>query len=162
MKENKNLKLISQIGLVVEDLTMAEEGMRQVFGVEPDGHGITPSNNKFYYEKEEDFAAKMAFYHFANIDIELIEPQYGRNIWDDFLKQGKRGLHHVQFNVDSFDETVSDMKERNIEVSMQGESVRKIPGLKWAYFDTESSLGWVVEIFNASQILGNKGKDEKE
>ena len=45
------------------------------------------------------------------------------------------------------------MQERGIAVSMEGESVRQIPGLKWAYFNTENPLGWIIEIFNEREKL---------
>ena len=153
MKENKFMKEITQIGLVVDDWEKAVEGMRQIFGVEPGEYGTTPPKNKFYYGEPEDFAAKMAFYHFANIDIELVEPLRGRNIWSDFLQEGNYGLHHLRFSVSDYDGTVSDMQERGIAVSMEGESVRQIPGLKWAYFNTENPLGWIIEIFNEREKL---------
>ena len=57
MKENKFMKEITQIGLVVDDLEKAVEGMRQIFGVEPGEYGTTPPKNKFYYGEPEDFAA---------------------------------------------------------------------------------------------------------
>ena len=47
MKENKNLKAITQIGVVVHDLDAAIEGMRKIFGVEPARFGKTPEKNKF-------------------------------------------------------------------------------------------------------------------
>ena len=152
MKENKNLKAITQIGVVVHDLDAAIEGMRKIFGVEPARFGKTPEKNKFYHGQPGDFAAKMAFYDFANIEIELVEPQDGASIWREFLDSGKCGLHHLRFSVNSLEDTVEDMRERGAEVVMEGESVRQIPGLRWAYFDTEPPLGWTIEILNEYQV----------
>lgn len=152
MKENKNLKTITQIGVVVPDLEAAMEGMRQIFGVEPARFGRTPGSNKFYKGQPGDFAAKMAFYDFANIEIELVEPQEGDSIWKEFLDSGKCGLHHLRFSVDSMEDTMKDMRERGAEVVMESESVRQIPGLRWAYFDTEKALDWTIEVLNEYQV----------
>jgi catechol 2,3-dioxygenase-like lactoylglutathione lyase family enzyme len=146
-KINKHLKVITQVGIIVHDLEKAVKGMKRVFGVDPDDYGQTPPNGKLYYGEKEDFSAKMAFYRFANVDIELIEPQCGRNIWQDFLDNGQRGLHHIRFSVDNLEGTIQDMKERGIGISMEGESVAK-KGYNWAYFDTEEALDYVIEIFN--------------
>jgi hypothetical protein len=146
-KLNKHLTKITQIGIVVRDIEPMIEGMRRVFGVEPDIVSHTPkTEGRFYQGNPEPFSCKMAIYKFANIDIEFVEPENGKNIWDDFLDAGQHGLHHARFSVDNFQETVSDMNERGFKVSMQGDSMTK--GLKFAYFDTEKALDFVLEIFN--------------
>ena len=147
-RRNDHLRIISQIGLVVPNMEQAVEKMKKVFGVEPDEYGTTPPKGKYYYGKEEDFAGKLAFYHFANLDLELIEPIGGKNIWSDFLNEGRKGLHHIRFSVDCFDETVKEMNARGYPTAMQGESVRQVEGLKWAYFDTFPDVDFVIEIFN--------------
>ena len=50
------------------------------------------------------------------------------------------------------EDTVKDMCERGAEVVMEGESVRQIPGLRWAYFDTEKALDWTIEVLNEYQV----------
>lgn len=154
MKKNENLTLITQIGIVVNDLDAAMEQMRKVFGVEPDAMGQTPNHDTRYYGEEEAFCGKMAFYRFANVELEMIEHLKGRSIWQDYLKDGNFGLHHLRFGVKSFDATVRDMGERGYPVAMEGPSVRNVEGLKWAYFDTFRDIGFVTEIFNDLEILG--------
>jgi methylmalonyl-CoA/ethylmalonyl-CoA epimerase len=151
---NKYLTKISQIGIVVKDIDKAIEGMRRIFGVEPDMTGHTPPRGRYYRGKPEEFSCKMAIYQFANIDIELIEPEFGQNIWNEFLEKGQHGLHHIRFSVDDFNGTIEDMKQRGVNVSMQGESIRQIEGLRYAYFDTEEFIDFIVEIFNEYEILG--------
>ena len=82
----------------------------------------------------------------------IVEPQEGDSIWKEFLDSGKCGLHHLRFSVDSMEDTVKDMCERGAEVVMEGESVRQIPGLRWAYFDTEKALDWTIEVLNEYQV----------
>ena len=54
------------------------------------------------------------------------------------------------------EDTVKDMCERGAEVVMEGESVRQIPGLRWAYFDTEKALDWTIEVLNEYQVNPEK------
>lgn len=126
--------------------------MEQVFVVAPARFAKTPENNKIYRGQPGNFSAKMAFYDFANIEIELVEPQEGDSIWGEFLDTGGHGLHHLRFSIDNMEDTVADMRERGAEVAMEGESVRQIPGLRWAYFDREEPLGWIIEVLNEYQI----------
>lgn len=152
--KNKYLRKITQIGIVVRDIDKAVEGMRRIFGAEPDITGHTPPRGRYYRGKPAEFSCRMAIYQFANIDIELIEPEPGENIWKEFLDKGQHGLHHIRFSVDDFNGTVADMKKRGASVSMQGESMRQIEGLRFAYFDTEDILDYIVEIFNEDEDLG--------
>ena len=153
--KNKHLKMITQVGVVVKDLDKAVEGMRQIFGCEPDLTGSTPPRGRYFRGKPAEFSCKMAIYQFANIDIELIEPEYGESIWTEFLDKGQHGLHHIRFSVDDFKGTVADMESRGAKVSMQGESLRNIKGLGYAYFDTEDILDYIVEIFNEYEDLSS-------
>jgi hypothetical protein len=150
-KPNRQLTKITQIGVVVQDIDKIVEGMRQIFGHEPDIVGHTPpTDGRYYYGSPEPFSCKMAIYKFANIDIELIQPEAGKNIWNDFMDAGQHGLHHIRFSVDNFKETVDDLKERGASISMQGDSMTK--GLMFAYLDTEKALDFVVEIFNEYEL----------
>lgn len=156
MEKEKNtmLKHISQVGILVKNMDKAVEGMKQVFGVEPDSWGQTPETKRKYKGKEAKFAAKMAFYRFANIEIELIEPLYGESSWKDYIDRGKEGIHHIRFSVDNFEKTVSSMKERGICMLQEGCSV-KSEKLRWGLFDTEETLSFIVEIFNEFEEIKN-------
>lgn len=152
--KNKYLTKITQIGIVVKDLDKAVEGMRRIFGAEPDITGHTPPRGRFYRGKPVEFSCKMAIYQFANIDIEFVESECEQSIWNEFLDRGQHGLHHIRFSVDDFNSTVADMEKRGAPVSMQGESMTE--GLRFAYFDTENILDYSVEIFNEYENLDQK------
>lgn len=144
--ENK-LTSISQIGLCVSDIDKAIAGMERVFGLKPDRYGETPRTKRFYKGVEAEFGAKLAFYNFANIEIELMQPVYGESDWMHFLESGREGLHHFRFSVDDFQGVVDDMTQKGIPVLMEGRSI-KSDKLRWALFDTEALIDFPVEIFN--------------
>lgn len=147
--ENK-MTHISQVGLCVRDLDAVVAGMEKVFGLKPDRYGETPKTKRFYRGQEAEFGAKLAFYNFANIEIELMQPIYGDSDWTKFLASGREGLHHFRFSVDDFQAVVDTMKGRGINVLMEGLSV-KSDKLRWALFDTEDLITFPVEIFNEFQ-----------
>lgn len=63
-------------------------------------------------------------------------------------------MHHIRFSVDDFDGTIADMKQRGAEVSMQGEILKNIEGLRFPYFDTANIPNYIIEIFNEDEDLG--------
>lgn len=145
------LTKISQIGFVVEDLDAVTAWMKKIFGADP-VIAKAPERERKYYGGEGDFEAEIAFYDFANIQLEFVKPIKGSSIWQDFLNEGKKGLHHIRFSVDDYNGIVSEMKEKGIELSMEGVSVKNVPGLRWGYFDSEDKLPFIFEIFNELEV----------
>lgn len=151
--ENKFTEL-TQVGIVVRDKEKVLQSMRAVFGAEPAQVVRTPhSEHNEYHGRPGDFEAELIFYRFANIELEFIVPLSGRSIWQDHLDQHGEGIHHVLFNVDSFDGAKEQMARQGIGVMQQGLSVMGVPGLKWAYFDSSEQLSFIVEMKNAKEIL---------
>jgi hypothetical protein len=152
-KGNKFTK-VSQVGIIVKDIRKTMAAMERVFGATPDKEGNVCPTNRRYHGKEGDFDALIALYDFANIQIELIEPLRGDNIWQEFLDKHGEGIHHIRFNVEDNDAAINDMAEKGIEVSQSGDSLT--PGLRWTYFDSEDALGFIVEQFSS---YGEKNKE---
>lgn len=142
---------ITQVGFVVRDMEKVVREMRRVFGVEPI-FGKLPEKGKKIRGKEAQFEAQIAFYRFANIELEFVKPISGKSIWQDFLDSGREGIHHIRFSIDDFDGTVDEMKAKGISVIMEGVSTRGIEGLKWGYLDSEIPLGFTFEIFNEEEV----------
>lgn len=152
--ENKFTE-ISQIGLVVSDKEKVLESMRAIFGAEPAQIVRTLlSEHNQYRGLPGDFEAELIFYRFANIELEFIIPVAGQSIWQEHIDSGTEGLHHVLFNVDSFEGAKGQMADQGVGVLQQGLSVMGVPGLKWAYFDTAEKLSFIVEMKNGKEILG--------
>jgi len=140
-------KRISQIGFVVRDLEKTKEAMMHVFEREPDNVLQLPKDGIKYHGSDGEFTAVVAFYFFGDMQLEFIQPLSGKSIWQDFLDQGKEGLHHIRFSVESFSETRDFVDGKGIPISQEGFSALA-PGLRWAYFDSEDPLGFIFEMFN--------------
>ena len=148
-KEANPLGNLSQIGFVVRDIDKLVEEMRRVLKVEPTTVIDFVPKKVDYYGAPANSTARIAFYEFCNVQLEFIQPVNGESIWRDFLNQGKEGLHHIRFSVDDedFEQMHKNMAESDINPCQEGHSVVS-PGKRWCYFDTEDSLGFVVEVFN--------------
>ena len=153
---NKRFTEIAQVGLVARDKERVIANMREVFGAEPDQCTVCTvrpdQGNGFYHGEPGDFEADLLFYRFANVELEFMIPHYGKNIWSDWLDEHGEGLHHILFNVDSFDGAVADMKEKGIDLIMDGPSTLK-KGLHWGYFDGYDKVGFVFEVKNTKEKL---------
>lgn len=149
---NNHFTHISQIGFVVKDMNKIVREMQRIFGVEPKFADI-PLEGQKCNGKPSKSHALIAFYNFANVELEFVQPLSGQSIWQDFLDSGRSGLHHIRFSVNNFDGIVDDMKEKSINICMEGLSVRKTPNLRWGYFDSMEELDYYFEIFNEYEVL---------
>jgi methylmalonyl-CoA/ethylmalonyl-CoA epimerase len=161
MGENKTKLLkINQVGVVVADMDKAIEGMRKVYGVEPDLIKYSPTSGKTYYGKSADFRSKLVFYNFANIQLELIQPLEGPSVHMDFLKDGNEGLQHYCFSVDDVDAIKDEMAARGYDTVQSGER-HGGEGLRFAYFDTREDLGYMIEVVSQPALDAEKKAREK-
>ena len=101
-----------------------------------------------YKGQKTDFSAIFCFLKMGNSELELIEPVSGDSIWFDFLKEKGEGIHHLKFEVDSFNDTIKAFKEIGVECMQYGSAVGPNKGKTWGYFDTTEELGYVCEVLN--------------
>jgi hypothetical protein len=149
---NKQLTHVVQIGLAVKDMDHAMAQMLRIFGAVPSAtNELTPPDAMFRGEPAS-FSLKIAYYDFANIEFELIQPLAGDSAWKDHFKENTCSLHHVRFNVRDFDGVVSDMASKGVEIYQEGK-VGLDPRYRWAYFDTIAPLGFSVEILGIAKEL---------
>jgi hypothetical protein len=133
---------ISQLGYIYKDIRKQASIMEQFFGI-PKFNILGPIEMEITLRGKETKWTVTAGYSrlFNNTEIELIEPQGGESIHKEFLEQGREGLHHIRYDVDDLPAVLEKFKEEGIGVLQAG----KIVGLKYAYMDTESLLGIIIE-----------------
>lgn len=79
-----------QIGIVVEDIDTVKQGMRTVFGLEPDAGGESLYRNCLYRNKDQtvDALVVSAFYNFFNIQLEFLQPVGDtQTVWRDYVSE---------------------------------------------------------------------------
>lgn len=141
------LPSVTQIGLVVPDLEKAVTFYRDKFFVgsfERIADFQKLGYQETYYKGEpEKFSSTFAFFHMGNMEVEIIQPLYGRSIYRDFLDGGREGLHHLGFDVyGDFDQRLEAYAGIGIKVLMNGRG----PNRAFAYLDTEKLGGVIFEL----------------
>lgn len=153
--ENKFTKMI-QVGLVVRDREALLQNMKDVFGVEPAMITRTVADeNSTYYGEQADYEAELIFYRFAGVELEFVVPVRGKSIWQDFLDEKGEGMHHVLFNVDSYEEAKAQMAAQGIPLMQEGASTLQA-GARWGYFDSTKKLPFIIEMKNIDELEKNK------
>jgi hypothetical protein len=99
----------------------------------------------------------MAFTELGSIELELIQPVAGESIWDDFLREHGGGIHHIRFNVDEIEPVQGYLLSKGIQAAQYGSGIR--PGTLWMNFDTEDTLGFVIEVMKV--LPGTDGRTPK-
>ena len=143
-----------QVGVIVRDLDRALENYARLLGIEsfriskypPDDE---PNCERTYMGKSGNFSAKFCFFDYGNIELELIQPLSGENIWDDFLKvQGDICIHHLKYLVKDHAQVEEHFKKLGVEKIQSGASVGINKGRSWAFYDTMDALGFYTEVMN--------------
>jgi methylmalonyl-CoA/ethylmalonyl-CoA epimerase len=152
---------LDQIGIVVNDLDSFTREITRLFGVGPFRimewpiKGIDPQST--YHGHPEEYRLRLAFATVGKIQIEVIQPLEGQNIYSDFLREHGPGLHHFRLTIPGFDKSVEAMINDGIKNIASGTGVHV--GSKWAYFDTTHNLdGVIVELRSRLEEHGGEGK----
>ena len=148
---NEVFNKIDQIGVVVKDLEKVKNGMKTLFGVDPDGGGVFNYKNATVKGKIGDCSVDVLLYDFFGIQLEFMTPLSGDSAWQDFIDAGNEGIHHIRFDVPNHEDAITVMADKGIEIYQKGDSVRG-GGVKYAYFDTVPSLGFIIETLNLREI----------
>ena len=145
----EELTQIIQIGVVVADVDKSIEGMRHVYGLEPDLVREMKYPELRYRGQQEDSWMRIASYNHFGVRIEFMEPLGpGASMLKDFLKESPYGhaLHHIRFNdVDDNDAITAMMAERGVEVYQEGKPIMNPDG-KFTFYDALPQLGFVTEV----------------
>lgn len=153
-----------QVGVLVKDLEAYLQKLEQIFGIGPFRIAEYPPADELpfreYHGKEGNFTAKFCFYELGNIQLELIQPLEGENIWQDFIDTHGPGIHHLKFMVPEHDNVHRYLQENGYEISQQGAAVGPNKGRVWAFYPTYDEIGFDVELMN--EIPKPDGGSENE
>ena len=152
---------LDQIGIVVHDLHAVTQELTRLFGIGPFRimewplEGIDPQAT--YHGQPANFRLLLAFVMVGKIQIEIVQPLEGQNIYSDFLRDHGPGLHHVRLTIPEFEQGVAALIGAGIKNIASGTGVHV--GSKWAYFDTTNQLeGVVVELRTRLEGTSGEGK----
>ena len=135
-----------QVGIVVRDMDKAIE-FYESLGIGPFHEGPSAiAIDRKVYGKPADVKIRGAITQLGQIEFELFEPIEGESIQKEFLDTKGEGVVHIGSYVDDIDSEVAKLVEKGFEVISSGGIS---DGGKFAYIDTRSIGGVVLELFQA-------------
>lgn len=139
----------TQIAWVTTDLDATETALTGLLGVRkwvriPEVHFAPDACS--YLGEPADFVASISLSYLGDMQLELIQPVSGENIYSDFLRDSPPGLHHICMEVASpeqFDAALAHATEVGAPVVQQG----VMPGgIRFAYVSASEAAVPFVEI----------------
>lgn len=139
--------MICQVGLIVNDIESMVQRYSTIFGVdappivETAGFEVTRTT---YKGQPSNATAKLAFFDFGQVQIELIEPDRESSVWRDYLDAHGESVHHIAFMVKDTENTVQYLRNHGICVLQQG-LYSDTTGM-YTYMDSMPALGVIIEL----------------
>lgn len=133
---------IFQLGYVYKDIKKQAKIMEELWNM-PKFAILPPQTNEVIYRGEKStYTTQIAFTRYFGKQIELIEWVSGEGIHKEFLDNGNEGFQHVSCFVDDVDAYIKLFKQHDIDAVFIGSIGKQY----FAYFDTEDSLGFIIEL----------------
>jgi hypothetical protein len=142
-----------QVAWVTRDLDGTESALTCLLGVKkwvrlPAVHFGPQACS--YRGAPADFTASISLSYLGDMQLELIQPLDGPNIYSDFLRDNEPGLHHICVeaeSIETFDATLASATGHGSTVVQQG----VMPGgLRFAYLAAPQSGVPFLEIAHVS------------
>lgn len=146
------IKAITQIGIVVKNLEETIQNYWDILGIGPwDICEVRPPtlHDQMYYGKPGNFTFRVSFVNVGPIQLELLQPVSGDNVYSDFLAEHGEDIHHIQFTVDDIDETTKMMTQEGFPQLMGA----GFSDGAFAYYDTVKPLKCIWEAFQPPTIV---------
>jgi methylmalonyl-CoA/ethylmalonyl-CoA epimerase len=136
---------ITQIGIVVKDIERSIDAFCDVFELSRPNVIITDEYEfaKTQYQGKPSLArAKLAFFDFGQVQIELIEPIGNPSTWKEILDHKGEGIHHIAFQIKGTNQVVAYLEGKGIPLIQQGHYT----GGMYSYLDASNKLGLILEL----------------
>ncbi|MGC8816443.1 MAG: VOC family protein [Candidatus Hadarchaeum sp.] len=137
---------ISQIGIVTKNIDVAVKRYWETLGIGPWRiHRYAPPDlrNTKLRGVPAEYSMKIALARVGGIELELIEPLTGPNIYEEFLEKKGEGIHHLaKYQKEDLKKELAAFEAMGIKVLMSG----KCKGVEFYYLDTEPLLGIIYEL----------------
>ena len=138
------MKQIDHIAIAVKSLQESIKVYTSLLGVETELETITAEK------------VNTAVYDLDGVSLELIEPIGDDSPITKFLQKKGEGLHHVCLKVDSLEETMTELKEKGIDIIDETPKIGA-GGTKIVFIHPKSTGGVLFELNS-----GLKKKDADE
>jgi hypothetical protein len=139
-----------QVGIVVADIDKSVETYWKTFGIGPWSNKTVTADmftKAFYHGKPGKLNFKIARARKAGgLEIELLQPVKGENIYRDFLKEHGEGVHHwgwhKVYSKEAFDKDTKTLEAVGFPCLQSG----LFKNTAFAYFDTTKAINTMLEM----------------
>lgn len=148
MSDGIGTNVICQIGLIVRDVEKVSKAYAEVFKLPVPGIITTDPVEKAhtkYRGQPSDARAKLAFFNFGSLSIELIQPLGGKSTWQEFLDAHGEGVHHIAFNVKGTDQVVACLEGQGMKMVQRGDYT----GGCYTYIESQDKLKVILELLES-------------
>ena len=80
----------------------------------------------------------------GGVQIELIQPAGGKSLYQEFLDQGRQGIHHIGFLTNDYEGALNRAETQGLTFLMKGQS----GDMRFSYFEADRSLP-LIELIDA-------------
>ncbi len=139
--------VICQVGVIVNDVLASSKRVAAVLGkpqppiIQTPGYDLAKT---MYRGAPSEATAKLAFFDFGQVQIELIEPDEEPSVWRDYLEAKGEGAQHIAFQVDNTRIVTDYLAGHGIEVIQQG--LYADGSGMYTYLDSDNLLGTTIEL----------------
>ncbi len=142
---------VGQLGIVVRDIQASMEQYWRILGIGPwrvytNGPQL---RNVTYHGRPASYRVRVALAHAESMVYELIQYLEGESIHRDFLAARGEGIEHVGIYVSNLDEPLARLRSQGVTVLQSADGLGAKGDGRYAYLDTQSALGLVLELIQA-------------
>lgn len=134
------IKKIDHVALITGDLEAALGFWHDVLGLDLGG-----------VEDVSTEQSVVAFMPVGGSEIELVKPTTADSGLARYLEKRGPGMHHICLEVDSIEEMLARLKEKNIQL-INDTSVSGVGGRKYAFIHPKSTGGVLVELYEIRPV----------
>ena len=133
---------VYQLGYVVSDIDKARKYYETIFGTGPFSPAIDVNmDGALLRGKPIDTTIKVSFVMSGEVQIELIQPVSGKNLYTEFLETRGEGIHHLGYQVDDMEAMKAVFTKKVGEPAFQ----RDMGVMEFVYYDTSEVGGLMIE-----------------
>ncbi len=129
------IKRIDHIAIVVDDIDKALNFWQQALGLE-----------MTHIEEVREQESIVAFLPSGQSEVELVKPTTETSGVAKYLTKRGPGMHHICFEVDDIDETLTQMKTKGVKLINETPTIGT-GGKKIAFIHPSSTNGVLVELY---------------
>ncbi|MCL2810372.1 MAG: VOC family protein [Clostridia bacterium] len=141
--------VLTQVGFIVRDIEKSKQKFAEFFGVPVpqhfDGGKFEVTGTQYMGKPAPDANCVMAFFDAGpNVQIELIQPNGVKSVWQDFLDENGEGIHHIAFNIKGMDQKIVACEAFGMQLVQRGKYGDG--GGEYAYLAAYDDMKCLVEL----------------